>query len=511
MSKKVTFGIVSTFAALLMAGCAPLMQPSAASAPYDPAKPQNASSQPRLPSPIAGGRSIGVQASIERNQRYQADQRARQQAAQQELGQAANTSRLPGWVEGRTPAPTQGNQPRGPGGSIYNVQALQQSVTWACFARFRPDADQLLLRLLGQRPTYLIELQPDNFRKTVLSLGDPSTKRMLYERPPGQAPRNEWEQQLQRNFTRQEVEDLSAWTAKYVATLMSMPNAGARDYQHAREVLGRSLARIQGKYPDDRLLCMQAVLAEQFGGVSSADTERALLSILQYGTSNGGLSSTCFIGAELARRELERGNVSNARQRLEGLHTPAIGTQAGLPRTEDAYRDFGCQGAKWLQGGIYWSGLDGSRNEQQALNSYRFCSRSLDQCKLNALLISADDVKTPDQRHIYIQQLMGLQQSKDRSVASKASEMLSTVSSAERTLAAFPLGVVRAFQSMVTVTLALKAACVKEYGLEACERSRGYIGQTGPKDGKILMGFVEVDPVEHMQKSFDFIDEYNKN
>lgn len=511
MSKRTTFRVVGALAALLLAGCAPIARPGASSAPYDPAKPQNTASQPRAPSPLASGRRLSIQESIAQNQRRQTEEQERRRAEQNALGQAANTSRLPGWVEGRTPLPARGGQPQGPGGAIYNVQALQQSVMWACFARFRPDADQLLLRLLGQRPTYLIELQPDNFRKTVLAKGDPSTKRMLYERPTGPALRNEWEQKLQRDFTRSEVDELSAWTAKYVATLMSMPNAGARDYQHAQEVLGRSLARIQGKYPDDRLLCMQAVLAEQFGGVSAADTEKALLDILQYGTRNGGLSSTCFIGAELARRELQRGNVSNARQRLEGLRTPGIGTQAGLPRPEDAYRDFGCQGAKWLQGGIYWAGIGGQRNSQQALNSYRFCSRSLDQCKLNALLISADEVKTSDQRHVYVQQLLALQQSKDRDVASRASQMLSTVSSAEKTIAAFPLGMVRAFQGMVTVTLALKAACVKEYGLEACERSTGYVSPQEPNDGKIMFGFVRMDPVEHLQNGFDFIEDLNKN
>lgn len=511
MSKRTTFGLVGALAAFIMAGCAPLTVPSASSAPYDPAKPQNTASPSRPPSPIANGRRVSVQESIAQNQRFQAEEQARKRAEQNAAGQAANAPSLPGRVEGRASLSTQGSQPQGPGGAIYNVQAFQQSVTWACFARFRPDADQLLLRLLGQRPSYLIELQPDNFRRTVLALGDPSRRQMLYERPAGPAPRNEWEQKLQRDSTRSEVDELSAWTAKYVATLMSMPNAGARDYQHAREVLGRSLARMQGKYPDDRLLCMQAVLAEQFGGVSAANTEKALLDILQYGTNHGGLSSTCFIGAELARRELQRSNVSGALQRLEGLHTPGIGVQAGQPRTEDAYRDFGCQGAKWLQGGIYWSGIGGQRNAQQALGAYRFCSRSLDQCRLNVLLMAADDVKTPDQRHLYVQQILSLQQSRDRDVAARAAQMLSTVSSAERTLAAFPLGVVRAFEGMVTVTLALKAACVEAYGLAACERSTGYVAPQGPKNGNVMMGFVEVDPVEHMREGFKFIEDLNKN
>jgi len=89
--------------------------------------------------------------------------------------------------------------------------------------------------------------------------------------------------------------------------------------------------------------------------------------------------------------------------------------------------------------------------------------------------------------------------------------MLSTVSSAEKTIAAFPLGMVRAFQGMVTVTLALKAACVKEYGLEACERSTGYVSPQEPNDGKIMFGFVRMDPVEHLQNGFDFIEDLNKN
>ena len=511
MSKRAAFWVVGTLSALMLSGCVPMMPPGAASAPYDPARQQNTASQPRAPSPMAGGRKLSILESIEQNKRFQAEERANKQAEQKAAGQAANVSRLPGWVESRTPLPAQGTQPQSPSGGIYNVQAFQQTLTWACFARFRPDADQLLLRLLGQRPPYLIELQPDNFRRTVLSLGDPSTKRMLYERPPGPAPRNDWEQKLQRDFTRSEVDELSAWTAKYVATLMSMPNAGARDYQHAREVLGRSLARMQGKYPDDRLLCMQAVLAEQFGGVSAANTEKTLLDILQYGTNNGGLSSTCFIGAELARRELQRGNVSNALQRLQGMHTPGIGTQAGLPRPEDAYRDFGCQGAKWMQGGIHWAGIGGQRDTQQALGAYRFCSRSLDRCRLNVMLLTADDVKTPDQRHLYVQQLLSLQKSNDRDVARTASQMLSTVSSTERTIAAFPLGMVRAFQGMVTVTLALKAACVQEFGREACERPTGYVPPQENNAGKLQIGFVWVDPVEHMQSGFDIINETSKN
>lgn len=457
MLKSSSVCAIGALALMVLTGCAPMapaQQPfNPAAATYTPpgATPRPAQA-PRPAGPKLGG---SIMQSISEGRAREAEQRAQQQQEAQDRLRIANTPGSEGWVVSKVRAGVHTETTLGPGGAIKSNQAIQQSVTWACFARFRPDSEALLNRVEGGRPQNTIEVHPAAYQHSVLKQGDPTRYPSLYPNP------------------RAVVDTVVEPTAKYIATLMSMPGAGAREYQYAQQLFAQAAARIQGLHPDDRLLCMQAILAEQFGGASAAQTEKALTDILRYGTQNGGLSSSCFIGMELARRAAARGDYSGALQRLEGLHNPTIGTQAGHPRMDDAYRDFGCQGARWMQGGIYWTGVVAGRNKQQAVNSYRFCSRSLDRCKLNVLLITADEVKTPAQRHVYIQQLNGLQKSRDQDVSNTASRLLGQFGTMEREMSVFPLSWLQAMGGMVTVVTELKAACVKQYGLEACERGAG--------------------------------------
>jgi hypothetical protein len=439
-----------------LVGCAPIPPSQSfnpATATYTPSGATSRPAQtPRPPGPKLGST---IQQSIVEIRVRDAEQRAQQQREAQERLTLANAPGSEGWVVPKVRSGVHTETTLGPGGFVKSNQAVQQSVTWACFARFRPDSEALLDRVEGNRPQNTIEVHPEQYQRSVLARGDPTRYASIYPQP------------------RAVVDAVVEPTARYVSTLMSMPGAGAREYQHAQQIFANAFARIKGLHPDDRLLCMQAVLAEQFGGASAAQTEKALTDILRYGTLNGGLSSSCFIGMELARRQAARGDYAGALQRLEGLHNPAIGTQAGHPRMDDVYRDFGCQGARWMQGGIYWTGVVAGRNKQQAVSSYQFCSRSLDRCKLNVLLITADEVKTPAQRHVYIQKLNGLQHSRDRDVSNTASQVLRQFSTIEREMSVFPLSWVQAVGNMVTIVVELKDACVKQYGKEACERGAG--------------------------------------
>ncbi|MFT3815885.1 MAG: hypothetical protein QM740_21430 [Acidovorax sp.] len=477
--------VLGAFASFVFSGCTPMLAAkpfNPATAVYTPPGAMPQAAPPALPRP----RNIAE--SLKFNQIKQGQDRAQQIQQERERARLANAPATEGWVIPKIQAGPQSVTTLGPGGNIRTVHAVQQTIAWACFARFRPDSLALLQRVEGLRPTNLIEVVPQMYQRSILSRRDPTTVQSIYPQP------------------REEVDTVVISTTTYVATLMSMPGAGQREYQLAQQLIGKALNRINGKYPDDRLLCMQSVLAEQFGGASEAATENSLLDILRYGTQNGGLSSTCFIGSELARRQAARGNYSNALQRLEGLHSPAIGTQAGQPRKEDLNRDFGCQYAKWMQGGFYWAGVTGQRNKQQALNSYQFCSRTLDRCALNVLLITADEVKTPAQRHAYIQKLMGLQKSRDRDVASTASQILGAFGTVERELAVIPLGVIQSLAGMVTVVTELKAFCVKQYGKDACERGSASVS-VNPNDGLVEKGFIRVDLVKELQDDFDRINE----